>query len=157
MTLTDVAIDPQCILPYTFSNQSFYYDLSVNSGTTVTYPLPTITTCDGRTFTAATTTLMTIAGSTTLPTFVTYDSTTQSLSVTLNAATDSINVGSYSFAVSYTMQGYFNYYLAESVNLVVMPAMTTDPRSPTQTITCTDNIYPFYIGGSAGDVFLMSM
>ena len=31
--------------------------------------------------------------------------------------------------------------------------MTTDPRSPTQTMTgCTENNYPFYIGGSGGNI-----
>lgn len=58
------------------SNKTFFYDMSVvSSGTSVTYNLPTVTSCTGFSYTKATTTLTTIAGSTTLPNFVTWDST----------------------------------------------------------------------------------
>lgn len=65
----------------------------------------------------------------------------------MTAGTDDIYVGNYQFAVQYTLGGA---YLYESVNLVIMPAMTNDPRSPNHVTTgCLENYYPFYIGGSS--------
>lgn len=74
MTLVDSGIDPYCVLPYSVSNKTFYYDFNTQSGT-VTYSMPTVTSCTGFSYTSATTTLTTISGSTTLPTFVSWDST----------------------------------------------------------------------------------
>ena len=73
-------------------------------------------------------------------------------------ATDSANVGTYAFSAYYKMTGYYGFYLPESFNLVVMPAMTTDPRSPNHSLaTCTLNAYPFYIGGYTNHIYPYSM
>ena len=88
-----------------------------------------------------------MTGSTTLPAFLTWSNYFQQLTVTLSTSSSmGVYVGNYHFQVQYTLGGIT---LNENINLVIIPAMTNDPRSPNHTMTtCTEHNYPIYIGGT---------